>query len=146
MLPSRRHSRHVEIDVSVFDFRQNDVLQARNPFSQSRPDVVTGKLVPDTLKNQFGGSIGGLEFEVLLEALESKGMVRTLAEPNLTALSGQEAKFLAGGEYPVPVSQTNDTVTVEYKPFGVELNFTFAIKVFYNSALDFKLFFLRENG
>ncbi|HEY6919411.1 MAG TPA: type II and III secretion system protein family protein [Tabrizicola sp.] len=72
----------------------------------------------------FGGSIGGLEFEVLLEALEAKGMVRTLAEPNLTALSGQEAKFLAGGEYPVPVSQDDNTVTVEYKPFGVELNFT----------------------
>jgi pilus assembly protein CpaC len=72
----------------------------------------------------IGGSIGGLEFNVLIEALESKGMVRTLAEPNLTALSGQEAKFLAGGEYPVPVSQDEDTVTVEFKPFGVELNFT----------------------
>ena len=72
----------------------------------------------------LGGSIGGLEFEVLIEALEAKGMVRTLAEPNLTALSGQEARFLAGGEYPVPVSQTNNTVTVEFKPFGVELNFT----------------------
>lgn len=68
--------------------------------------------------------VGDLAFSVALEALESKGMVRTLAEPNLTALSGQEAKFLAGGEYPVPVSQDNDTVTVEYKPFGVELNFT----------------------
>src|SRR5258705_889905 len=44
---------------SIFDFRQNDVLQARNPFSQSRPDTITGKLVPDTIKNQFGGSIGG---------------------------------------------------------------------------------------
>ncbi len=73
---------------------------------------------------RLGGSIGGLEFGVMLEALEAKGMVRTLAEPNLTALSGQEAKFLAGGEYPVPVSQDNNTVTVEYKPFGVELNFT----------------------
>ena len=77
-----------------------------------------------------GGSIGGgfvigdLAFNVLLEALESKGMVRTLAEPNLTALSGQEATFLAGGEYPIPVSQDDDTVTVEFKPFGVELNFT----------------------
>ena len=71
-----------------------------------------------------GGSIGGLEFGVLIEALEAKGMVRTLAEPNLTALSGQEAKFLAGGEYPVPVAQDSDTVTVEFKPFGVELNFT----------------------
>ncbi|WP_374431646.1 type II and III secretion system protein family protein [Tabrizicola sp.] len=68
--------------------------------------------------------IGDLAFQVALEALETKGMVRTLAEPNLTALSGQEAKFLAGGEYPVPVSQDEDTITVEYKPFGVELNFT----------------------
>ncbi len=73
---------------------------------------------------RLGGSIGSLEFAVLLEALESKGVVRTLAEPNLTALSGQEAKFLAGGEYPIPVAQDNGTVTVEYKPFGVELNFT----------------------
>jgi pilus assembly protein CpaC len=69
------------------------------------------------------GVIGGLQFSVLMEALESKGLVRTLAEPNLTALSGQEAKFLAGGEYPVPVAQQNNNVTVEFKPFGVELNF-----------------------
>ena len=71
----------------------------------------------------LGFSAGSLEFGVLLEALESKGMVRTLAEPNLTALSGQEAKFLAGGEYPIPVS-SEDGITIEYKPFGVELNFT----------------------
>ncbi|SDY76368.1 type II and III secretion system protein family protein [Citreimonas salinaria] len=71
----------------------------------------------------FGFDAGGLEVGILLEALESKGVVRTLAEPNLTALSGQEAKFLAGGEYPVPVAQTDDTTTVEFKPFGVELNF-----------------------
>ncbi len=69
-------------------------------------------------------SVGGLEVAVLLEALESKGMVRTLAEPNLTALSGQEAKFLAGGEYPIPVSNGNNEIAIEYKPFGVELNFT----------------------
>ncbi|MBA3910194.1 MAG: general secretion pathway protein [Rhodobacter sp.] len=69
-------------------------------------------------------TIGDVGFEVMLEALESKGMVRTLAEPNLTALSGQEAKFLAGGEYPLPVAQDNDTITIEFKPFGVELNFT----------------------
>ena len=72
---------------------------------------------------EIGFSVGSLEFGVLLEALESKGMVRTLAEPNLTALSGQEAKFLAGGEYPIPVSDSGD-ITIEYKPFGVELNFT----------------------
>jgi pilus assembly protein CpaC len=81
------------------------------------------------LAGAFGGAgvtfgVGDLSFQVLLEALETKGMVRTLAEPNLTALSGQEAKFLAGGEYPVPIAQENNTVTVEFKPFGVELNFT----------------------
>ncbi len=73
---------------------------------------------------RIGFAAGGLQFEVLLEALEAKGMVRTLAEPNLTALSGQEAKFLAGGEYPIPVLDSNGSVAIEYKPFGVELNFT----------------------
>ncbi len=71
----------------------------------------------------FGFDVGSVEVGILLEALENKGMVRTLAEPNLTALSGQEAKFLAGGEYPVPVAQEGGTVTIEFKPFGVELNF-----------------------
>ena len=72
----------------------------------------------------LGFTAGSLQFAVLLEALESKGVVRTLAEPNLTALSGQEAKFLAGGEYPIPVAGGNNGITIEYKPFGVELNFT----------------------
>ncbi len=72
----------------------------------------------------LGFSAGALEFAVLLEALETKGVVRTLAEPNLTALSGQEAKFLAGGEYPIPVASGDGTITIEYKPFGVEMNFT----------------------
>ncbi|ETX14814.1 general secretion pathway protein [Roseivivax halodurans JCM 10272] len=71
----------------------------------------------------LGFDVGGLEVGILLEALESKGVVRTLAEPNLTALSGQEAGFLAGGEYPVPVAQEGGTVSVDFKPFGIELNF-----------------------
>nr|WP_319247331.1 type II and III secretion system protein family protein [uncultured Celeribacter sp.] len=71
---------------------------------------------------KLGGSIGGTEIAVLLEAMEEKGVVRTLAEPNLTALSGQQAKFLAGGEYPIPVSDDNG-IYIDYKPFGVELEF-----------------------
>ena len=73
---------------------------------------------------EVGFSSGSLQFAVLLEALENKGMVRTLAEPNLTALSGQEAKFLAGGEYPIPVAAGEGKIGIEYKPFGVEMNFT----------------------
>ncbi len=71
----------------------------------------------------FGFNAGSVQVGLLLEALETKGVVRTLAEPNLIALSGQEAKFLAGGEYPVPVNQEDGAITVEFKPFGVELNF-----------------------
>ncbi|WP_208352671.1 type II and III secretion system protein family protein [Pseudaestuariivita rosea] len=90
-----------------------------------RPDATLGgralESPPNTAQLTFG--IGDYQVEWLLEALESKGVVRTLAEPNLVALSGQEARFLAGGEYPVAVAQDEDTVTVEFKPFGVELNF-----------------------
>ncbi len=71
----------------------------------------------------IGFGSGSLQASVLIEALETKGLVRTLAEPNLTALSGQEANFLAGGEYPIPVS-SEDGVGIEYRPFGVELTFT----------------------
>jgi pilus assembly protein CpaC len=70
----------------------------------------------------FGFGVGSVDVGILIEALESRGVARSLAEPNLTALSGQEAKFLAGGEYPVPVLNDGD-VSVEFKPFGVELNF-----------------------
>ena len=67
---------------------------------------------------------GSVQFAMLLEALETRGLVRILAEPNLVALSGQEAKFLAGGEYPIPTLDGEDRLVVQYKPFGVELNFT----------------------
>ena len=61
----------------------------------------------------------------ILKALEQVGLVHMLAEPNLTAVSGETAKFLAGGEFPVPVSRDRDgNVTVEFKQFGVGLSFT----------------------
>jgi len=60
-----------------------------------------------------------------LKALEEDGLVRTLAEPTLTAISGEGAKFLAGGEFPVPTAKDSDgNITVTYKPFGVGLAFT----------------------
>lgn len=88
--------------------------------------VLAGGFPGNTLRNgsfNVGVDLGAVQVSVLLEALENKGVVRTLAEPNLTALSGQEAKFLAGGEYPVPIAQEGDTITIEFKPFGVELTF-----------------------
>lgn len=77
------------------------------------------------------GTVQGLggkaNIDVLLDALRRNGLVNILAEPNLTAITGQTASFLAGGEVPVPVGQTNGTTQVVYKQFGVSLEFTPAI-------------------
>lgn len=81
-----------------------------------------GSLLTSILRTSNGGSV-----DLLITALETKGLARRLAEPNLTTLSGDAARFLAGGEFPVPIpSNTTSgfpTVTIEYKKFGVELAF-----------------------
>jgi pilus assembly protein CpaC len=61
---------------------------------------------------------------VTLQALEQTGLAKTLAEPNLTAISGENASFLVGGEFPVPVPQDSDTITIVFKQFGIRLIFT----------------------
>jgi pilus assembly protein CpaC len=66
----------------------------------------------------------GFETDVIINALEQKGVARSLAEPNLVALSGDTASFLAGGEYPVPVPGALGQVTIDYKRYGVGLAFT----------------------
>ncbi|WP_425092710.1 type II and III secretion system protein family protein [Tropicimonas sp. S265A] len=92
--------------------------------SAGQPGSTTLNLNPEALGSiGIGFDIGDVSMGILLEALEQKGMVRTLAEPNLTALSGQSAKFLAGGEYPIPVADGDGGITVDYKPFGVQLGF-----------------------
>ncbi len=67
---------------------------------------------------------GSTTIDGLINALEKKGVARSLAEPNLVALSGDTASFLAGGEYPIPVSGSYGNVTVDYKKYGVGLAFT----------------------
>ncbi len=70
-----------------------------------------------------GGSIGALGIDLFIDALEEKGLSKTLAEPNLIVLSGDTASFLAGGEFPIQVVDDDD-VSVEFKDFGVSLAFT----------------------
>jgi pilus assembly protein CpaC len=72
----------------------------------------------------LAGRLFGLDIASALDLYENDGLVTTLAEPNLTALSGETASFLAGGEIPIPVSQTLGSVSIEYKPYGVSLAFT----------------------
>jgi pilus assembly protein CpaC len=77
--------------------------------------------------NSLVGSFhsGHFDLNSVVDALETQGLVSILAEPNLTALSGQSASFLAGGEFPVPVPQrSSDTITIAFKQFGVGLAFT----------------------
>lgn len=72
----------------------------------------------------FAGKLLGLDILSTLDLSENDGLVTILAEPNLTALSGETASFLAGGEFPVPISQALGAVTIEYKQYGVGLAFT----------------------
>jgi pilus assembly protein CpaC len=67
---------------------------------------------------------GQSRVQSVLRALEEDGLLHTLAEPNLTAISGETANFLAGGEFPVPVAQQLGTISVEFKKFGIGLAFT----------------------
>jgi pilus assembly protein CpaC len=71
-----------------------------------------------------GELVTGQRADSSIQALERVGLARTLAEPTLTATSGSSSKFLAGGEFPVPVAQEGNRVSVAFKPFGVGLAFT----------------------
>ncbi|KKW92918.1 type II and III secretion system protein family protein [Sphingobium chungbukense] len=100
----------------------------------------TPTILLDGLSDAFGVGtwsykLGSLNLFSALDALERKGLVKTLAEPTLVALSGETASFLAGGEFPIPVLQGNggsgtgsggggNGITIEFKPFGVSLGFT----------------------
>lgn len=96
-------------------------------------DEDAGALAPGNLApalGSFSGVFGAIFtiadsffLDVQIDALESKGFARTLSEPNLVALSGTEASFLAGGEVPIPVAGENGEITISFKPVGVNLNF-----------------------
>ena len=117
--------------------------------SNNRDLGVQWNLIADRFFGSFGaltagggiGSIatriissGDVDIDLFIEATENKGLTRLLAEPNLVALSGETASFLAGGEVPIPVARdvesgtdrgvVGTTVTVEFKPFGIGLAFT----------------------
>jgi pilus assembly protein CpaC len=102
---------------------------------QGRPGAILTNPTTGALSGQFSGrpnatTLGGfgkflgLNIGSALDLAETEGLVTTLAQPNLTALSGETASFLAGGEFPIPISQDLGTVTVQYRQFGVSLAFT----------------------
>jgi len=100
-------------------FRGARAINPAAPFGGSFNAIADGT-------STFGGSasIGNLDISAAIDANDNNGLVTILAEPNLTALSGETANFLAGGEFPVPIAQTLGQVTIEYKQYGVGLAFT----------------------
>jgi pilus assembly protein CpaC len=90
--------------------------------------LLTGRAATDALANTVTSSLpctSANNAQGILSALEQVGLVHMLAEPNMTAVNGETAKFRAGGEFPVPVSRDRDgNITVDYKQFGVGLSFT----------------------
>jgi pilus assembly protein CpaC len=90
--------------------------------SASRPDVYPAS--PGGAFSLFFSGLANFPFSSMLSLLESSGLAKMLAEPTLVAMSGQEAKFLAGGEFPIPVSTGLGAVAVQWKKFGIMLAFT----------------------
>lgn len=91
-------------------------------------DNVPGFNVNPSIVNQATAGLtfasGAASLSAQIDALSRSGVVRTLAEPTLTAISGENASFLAGGEFPIPVAQDSDGISIEFKKFGVGLDFT----------------------
>jgi pilus assembly protein CpaC len=104
-----------------------DVVGRR--FEAATGAAITGSLNMLSGTEPFGAAIGnllmgGVSADVIVRGLEDRGIARRLAEPNLVALSGDTASFLAGGEFPFPVQSTNNAISIEFKKFGVGLAFT----------------------
>jgi pilus assembly protein CpaC len=151
---TRQAGRDLGVQWNVFGKQYLANLGNRTPVSQlpvtntggglfSQPGIVAGgpnvnsgvKISPIEVAGVLSGTApfgvvvakmikGGFEVDMIVNALEQKGLARSLAEPNLVALSGDTASFLAGGEYPVPVPGSLGTVTIDYKRYGVGLAFT----------------------
>jgi pilus assembly protein CpaC len=110
-------------------FNQDGTIGRQPVFSGPAPwGPAVDEFAPNDLFIQDKGLFASLltnDFliNVTLEAAKENGLAKILAEPNLTTLSGQEAKFLSGGEFPIPVPQNDDAITIEFKEFGVGVGF-----------------------
>lgn len=108
----------INLDVSVSAGALSTSLMSTQPLGGASNVLTTNGISAEA-------SIGAVDIEAALRALERRSALRTLAKPTLTALSGQEAEFLAGGEFPVPVGiDETGLVSFEFKQFGAQLKFT----------------------
>lgn len=96
---------------------------SNNSFNFTTGTGLVGSSPANGILNLAGG-VGHTTIDAQLAALEQKGLARTLARPDLVAMSGEKASFIAGGEFPFPVPTGLNNVTIEFRPYGVKLNFT----------------------
>jgi len=92
--------------------------------TQNLPFLTGGDGIPIGNAPTLSLGFPRVQMQVFLKAMADNSLLRVLAEPNLVAISGETASFLAGGEFPIPVPQGNQTVTIDFREFGVRLNFT----------------------
>ncbi|MEQ1790221.1 MAG: type II and III secretion system protein family protein, partial [Rickettsiales bacterium] len=128
----------VTLQVKIVEMSRSDLknlginLQASLTGGGIVSQVVNGSVAATAINPLRAGATniqstltgGSGSISSLIEALETQGLATVLAEPSLTTTTGKAASFLAGGQYPIPVAGENGTVTVQYQPFGVSLNFT----------------------
>lgn len=99
--------------------------QALGTVGRFSAGLATGTTLASALTSGAASTLrlGTPDVNAIIDALAQDNLARILAEPNLTAMSGQSASFLAGGEFPIPVGQQNNQTTIEFKPYGVKLTF-----------------------
>jgi pilus assembly protein CpaC len=126
-------SQQVQLDVRFVEVNRQAVIDLGAKYSANIAQGINGVkagLTPAEMAQATTGQIvgrllgPGVSVDVTLKALEDKGLARRLAEPNLIARSGEKASFLAGGEFPIPVAGSQGSVTVEFKKYGVGLEFS----------------------
>jgi pilus assembly protein CpaC len=102
----------------------SQVVSLDDAILQAGPRAAFGSVFGSSVNALFRFNTNNTTWTGFVDALKEDGLIKVLAEPTLITLSGQEANFLAGGEFPIPVPQGLGTVAIEYKPFGVALAFT----------------------
>jgi pilus assembly protein CpaC len=123
-------AQQVEVEVRILEVDRTALkdLGVNLNASNKNFNLATGVGILDNLPPQgtlgLQGSFHGVSIAATITALEQRGLVRTLAKPTLISMSGEEASFLAGGEFPYPVPAGPNLVTIEFKPFGVRLRVT----------------------
>lgn len=130
-----KNSQQVILEVRILEVTRSalkdigvDLRVFNDSFAVLTGTGLIGSITPPHGVIATNGGWNAANIETAIQALEDKGLVRALAKPNLVAISGERATFLAGGEFPYPVPQGLDQIIIQFRPYGVRLNFLPTVK------------------